>query len=56
MKRGFALAVGAIALLLGVIIVGRGLAQHGSWLYDLIGVLFIALGAARLYEARGRRS
>lgn len=56
MRRGFALAVGAVALVLGVTIVARGLAEHGSWLYDLIGVLFIALGAARLYESRGRRS
>lgn len=56
MKRGFALTVGVLALVLGLTIVVRGIAEHGSWLYDLIGVLFAALGVARLYEARRRRS
>ncbi len=56
MKRGFALVIGGIALVLGVIIIVRGIAEHGSLLYDLMGVLFVALGAARIYEARRRRS
>ena len=56
MKRGFVLAVGVVALALGIIIVVRGITEHGSWLYDLIGVLFVALGIARLYEARRRSS
>ncbi len=54
MKRGFVVVVGAVALVLGLIIVVRGVTEHGSWLYDLIGVLFVALGVARLYEARRR--
>ena len=56
MKRGFVVVVGAVALVLGLIIVVRGVTEHGGWLYDLIGVLFIALGIARLYEARRRGS
>ena len=55
MKRGFAFAIGAIAFVLGLIIVYRGITENGSWLYDLMGVLFVALGVARLYDARGRR-
>ena len=54
MRRGFGLAVGAVALVLGLIIVWRGVTEHGSWLYDLIGVLFVALGVARLVETRRR--
>jgi len=51
-NRVFVGAVGIIAVLLGVVIVGRGLLAHSSALYDIIGVLFIGLGAARLYELR----
>jgi len=56
MTRAFGLVVGVLALVLGVIIVARGIAEHGSWLYDLVGVLFVALGVARLWETRRRRS
>ncbi len=56
MKRAFAWGIGIIALVLGIIIVVRGITEHGSLLYDLMGVLFVALGIARLYEARRRRS
>lgn len=54
--RGFARTIGVVALLLGAVIVLRGVLDHASLLYDLVGVLFLGLGAARLREAgRGRR-
>lgn len=56
MSRAFVLLIGAIALLLGLVIVGRGLLEHASPLYDIVGVLFVALGVVRLREAaRGGR-
>jgi uncharacterized membrane protein HdeD (DUF308 family) len=56
MKRGFVVAIGLVALVLGLIILVRGIVEHGSLLYDLFGVLFMALGVARLYDARRRSS
>lgn len=56
MKRGYVLGVGGLALLLGLVIVGRGILERASILYDLVGVLFVLLGSARLFEAvRGGR-
>lgn len=56
MRRGYALTVGWVALLLGLVIIGRGIFGRASILYDGVGVLFVLLGAARLFEAvRGGR-
>lgn len=51
MRRGYIFVVGAVALVLGLIIIGRGVAQHASLLYDGVGVLFVLLGAVRLLQA-----
>lgn len=54
MNRVFIATIGGVALLLGIVILVRGFTQHASILYDLIGVLFLGLGIARLYELRRR--
>jgi uncharacterized membrane protein HdeD (DUF308 family) len=55
-RRRFVAVIGIVALLLGAVILVRGLTEHASALYDTFGVLFLALGAARIYELRKGRS
>jgi uncharacterized membrane protein HdeD (DUF308 family) len=43
----------ALMVVIGVILVGRGLTET-RWLEVLIGVLFVAAGAGRLYVERAR--
>ncbi len=45
---------GALSLGLGAVILGRGILEHARPLYDLMGLLFLGLGAARLRELRRR--
>lgn len=56
MRRGYVLTVGVVAIVLGLVIIGRGVLGRASILYDAVGVLFVLLGAARLFDAvRGGR-
>ncbi|MDA8346455.1 MAG: hypothetical protein M0Z66_13375 [Thermaerobacter sp.] len=52
MRRAFVATLGIVALLLGIVILVRGITEHASLLYDVFGVLFLGLGAARIYELR----
>jgi uncharacterized membrane protein HdeD (DUF308 family) len=43
----------ALMIVIGLVLAGRGLAE-GLWLAVLVGLLFVAAGAGRLYVERQR--
>lgn len=46
------LVMAAMFVILGAIIVGRGVLQAAPFTFDLIGILMVLLGVARLRDIR----
>lgn len=52
--RAVTQVLSALMILIGLALAGRALVEGGMWLAVLIGLLFIAAGAGRLYVERQR--